>query len=131
MRGRSRSPPRTVSCTRSVASSDWGKSCSGRPDYTGAVADDEAQGQLASDQELDAEAQARRRLALAQIRQYPDPVLRMRARDVESFDADLGRLVERMVALMEDAHGVGLAATQVGVLQRLFVFKPDDEEARA
>src|SRR5439155_1301133 len=47
------------------------------------------------------------------------------------FDADLGRLVERMKALMEDAHGVGLAATQVGVLQRLFVLKPGEDEARA
>ncbi len=83
------------------------------------------------DDELDAQQAARRRLALAQIRQYPDPVLRMTAREVEAFDADLGRLVERMVALMEDAHGVGLAATQVGVLQRLFVLKPGEEEARA
>jgi peptide deformylase len=77
------------------------------------------------DDQLDAQQQARRRLALAQIRQYPDPVLRMSAREVELFDEDLVRLVERMKALMEDAHGVGLAATQVGVLQRLFVLKPD------
>jgi peptide deformylase len=83
------------------------------------------------DDALDAQQAARRRLALAQIRQYPDPVLRMAARDVEAFDDDLARLAERMKALMEDAHGIGLAATQVGVLQRLFVFKPDDEEARA
>jgi peptide deformylase len=83
------------------------------------------------DDKLDAQQAARRRLALAQIRQYPDPVLRMTARDVDVFDEDLVRLVERMKALMEDAHGVGLAATQVGVLQRLFVLKPDDAEARA
>ena len=68
------------------------------------------------------EAQARR-VALAQIRQYPDAVLRMRAREVESFDDDLARLAERMTHLMHDARGVGLAATQVGVLQRLFVFQ--------
>jgi len=91
------------------------------------VADDEAQGQLASDQELDAEAQARRRLALAQIRQYPDPVLRMRARDVESFDEDLRGLLKRMRQLMHDANGVGLAATQVGILQRVCVFQEDEE----
>jgi peptide deformylase len=78
--------------------------------------------------ELDAEARARRRLALAQIRQYPDAVLRMRARDVESFDADLARVAEKMKALMHDAHGVGLAATQVGILQRLFVFQLSGEE---
>jgi len=83
------------------------------------------------DDQLDAQQQARRRLALAQIRQYPDPVLRMSAREVELFDEDLVRLVERMKALMEDAHGVGLAATQVGVLQRLFVLKPDDGDAQA
>ena len=72
---------------------------------------------------LDAEAQARRRLALAQIRQYPDAVLRMRAREVDHFDDDLARLADRMTHLMHDARGVGLAATQVGVLQRLFVFQ--------
>ena len=80
---------------------------------------------------LDPEAEARRRLALAQIRQYPDPVLRMRAREVEVFDEDLARLVRRMSALMQDANGVGLAATQIGVLQRLFVFQQDEETVTA
>jgi peptide deformylase len=79
-------------------------------------------------EELDPEAEARRRLALAQIRQYPDPVLRMQAREVEAFDDDLRRLVERMTRLMSEANGVGLAATQVGVLRRVFVFRPRDEE---
>jgi peptide deformylase len=79
-------------------------------------------------EELDPQAEARRRVALAQIRQYPDPVLRMRAREVESFDDDLARLAERMSRLMADANGVGLAATQVGVLRRVFVFRPRDEE---
>jgi peptide deformylase len=88
-------------------------------------------GQVKTD-ELDPEAEARRRLALAQIRQYPDPVLRMQAREVEDFDDDLARLVERMTRLMTDANGVGLAATQVGVLRRVFVFRPDREgEAQA
>src|SRR5215207_5475052 len=73
--------------------------------------------------EFDAQTQARRRVALAQIRQYPDAVLRMRAREVERFDDDLLRLADRMAHLMHDARGVGLAATQVGVLQRLFVFQ--------
>ena len=80
------------------------------------------------DRELDAQAQARRRVALAQIRQYPDAVLRMRAREVERFDDDLLRLADRMAHLMHDARGVGLAATQVGVLQRLFVFQPAGDE---
>jgi peptide deformylase len=81
--------------------------------------------------ELDPEREARRQLALAQIRQYPDPVLRMEARPVEEFDDDLRRLVTRMKELMKDANGVGLAATQVGVLRRVFVFAPDDERVLA
>ena len=79
------------------------------------------------DEQLDAEAEARRRLALAQIRQYPDPALRMKAREVETFDDDLTRLAERMTSLMRDASGVGLAATQMGILRRLLVFQPDPE----
>jgi peptide deformylase len=79
-------------------------------------------------EKLDAEAEARRRLAIAQIRQYPDPVLRMKANDVEGFDEDLARLIERLESLLKDANGLGLAATQVGVLRRVFVFQPDPEE---
>jgi peptide deformylase len=83
------------------------------------------------DAQAKAEADARRRLALAQIRQYGDPALRLKAHEVEDFDDDLRRLVDRMIELMHDAQGVGLAATQVGVLRRLFVFEPDDEGPRA
>jgi peptide deformylase len=84
------------------------------------------------DEELDAERDARRRLALAQIRQYPDAVLRMQARPVTEFDDDLRRLVERMSVLMVDAVGIGLAATQVGILQRVFVFdRGEDDGATA
>ena len=88
-------------------------------------------GEVKTEEKRDPEQEARRRLALAQIRQYPDPVLRMRAPEVDSFDQDLVRLAERMRGLMHDAAGVGLAATQVGVLRRLFVFQrsSDDEEA--
>ena len=75
----------------------------------------------------EAESEARRRLALAQIRQYGDPALRLVANDVEDYDDDLRRLIERMTVLMHEAQGVGLAATQVGVLRRLFVFEPDDD----
>jgi peptide deformylase len=88
----------------------------------------EEQGQVREEEQLDPEREARRRLALAQIRQYPDPVLRMRAKEVESFDDDLRRLVERMTQLMQDARGVGLAGTQVGTLQRVFVFQPTEED---
>jgi peptide deformylase len=80
------------------------------------------------EEQLDPEREARRRLALAQVLQYPDPVLRMRANEVENFDDDFRRLVERMKDLMQDANGVGLAGTQVGTLQRVFVFQPEGED---
>jgi peptide deformylase len=80
------------------------------------------------DEKLDAEAEARRRVALAQIRQYPDPALRMKAHEVDGFDADLARLVEQLQHLLADANGLGLAATQLGVLRRVFVLRPDAEQ---
>jgi peptide deformylase len=91
---------------------------------------DEVEGQVRTE-ELDPEREARRQLALAQIRQYPDPVLRMEARPVEEFDEDLQRLVARMKELMQEANGVGLAATQVGVLRRVFVFSPEEDRVFA
>jgi len=74
------------------------------------------------------EREARRLFALSRIRQYGDTVLRMKARGVEAFDNDLERLAERMTELMHEANGVGLAATQVGVLRRLFVFVDEGED---
>jgi peptide deformylase len=88
----------------------------------------EVEGQVRTDEPRDPEAEARRRLALAQIRQYPDPSLRLRAHEVSEFDDSLRRLAARMVNLMHDANGVGLAGTQIGLLQRLFVFQPRDED---
>jgi len=92
--------------------------------------DERIEGQVI-EEELDPERETRRRFALAQIRQYPDAALKMEARPVELFDEQLVKLVERMKRLMVDANGIGLAATQVGVLQRLFVFQaePDEEPA--
>jgi peptide deformylase len=78
-------------------------------------------------EKLDPEAEARRRLALAQIRQYPDPVLRMQAHEIDEFDGELDKLVERLEHLLREASGLGLAATQIGVLRRVFVFLPDPE----
>ena len=93
---------------------------------------EEIEGQVIGDSaELDAETQARRQLALAQVRQYGDPVLRMRAYEVTSFDEDLQRLATRMKQLMHDARGVGLAATQVGILQRVFVFQKGEDDVVA
>ena len=79
------------------------------------------------EEKLDPEREARRRIALAQIRQYPDAALKMKARPVDDFDDELKSLVERMKLLMRDANGIGLAATQVGVLRRVFVFQPDED----
>jgi peptide deformylase len=80
------------------------------------------------DEQLDAQREAVRRTALAQIRQYGDAALRLRARDVGEFDEDLERLVRRMKQLMVDANGIGLAATQLGVLRRVLVFQEDKEQ---
>jgi peptide deformylase len=76
----------------------------------------------------DPEREARRRLALGQIRQYPDPSLRLRAAEVDAVDDGLRRLAERMFVLMDDASGIGLAATQVGVLRRFFVCRLGDDD---
>ena len=81
-----------------------------------------------AEEQEELEREARRLLALSRIRQYGDTVLRMKAREVETFDEDLERLVERMTALMHEANGVGLAANQVGVLRRLFVFADGEED---
>jgi peptide deformylase len=94
------------------------------------MADETESGQVRKEQ-LDPEREARRRLALAQIRQYPDPVLRMKAREIDAYDDDLRRLVERMTRLMQEASGVGLAATQVGILRRVFVFQPGEADPAA
>ena len=87
----------------------------------------EVEGQVRSEQ-LDAEREARRRAALAQIRQYPDPALRMRANDVDGVDDSVAALVERMTTLMQEARGVGLAAPQVGVLRRVLVYQTSDDD---
>jgi peptide deformylase len=73
--------------------------------------------------ELDPETLARRDAALAQIRSFGDPVLRTKARPIERFDDALREEVERMGRLMDDALGVGLAATQVGVVHRVLVYR--------
>jgi peptide deformylase len=73
--------------------------------------------------ELDPETRARRDYALAHVRKFGDPVLRTRARAVDRFDDELVREVERMGELMNDAIGVGLAATQLGILHRVLVFR--------
>jgi peptide deformylase len=73
--------------------------------------------------ELDPETVARRDAALAQIRSFGDPVLRTKARPIERFDDALREEVVRMGRLMNDSIGIGLAATQVGTLHRLLVYR--------
>jgi len=60
------------------------------------------------------------------VRTYGDPVLKQAARDVDQVDGALARLVEDMVDTMYDAVGAGLAAPQVGVQKRLFVYDVGD-----
>ncbi len=73
--------------------------------------------------ELDPETRARRDAALRHVRKLGDPVLRASALPVERFDDDLKAEVERMGELMHDALGIGLAATQLGVLHRVLVYR--------
>jgi peptide deformylase len=73
--------------------------------------------------ELDPETIARRDAALARVRKFGDPALRAEALPVERFDEALAQEAERMGQLMHDALGVGLAATQLGVLHRVLVYQ--------
>jgi peptide deformylase len=76
---------------------------------------------------LDPELAARRAAAMSFIRRYGDPVLKSRATQVDRFDDSLRSQVSRMGAIMNDALGVGLAAPQVGVSQRLLVYRVGHE----
>jgi peptide deformylase len=73
--------------------------------------------------ELDPETRARRDAALRLVRKFGDPVLRAEALPVDRFDDALKAEVKRMGELMHDALGVGLAATQLGVLHRVLVYR--------
>ncbi len=79
-------------------------------------------------EELDEETRARRDAALAHVRKLGDPVLRASAVEVDRFDESLEIEIERMGELMVDALGIGLAATQVGVLHRVLVYRVDAED---
>jgi peptide deformylase len=83
------------------------------------------------EERLDPQTAARRAAALARVRKWGDPVLRTRARPVDRFDDALREEVARMGEIMNDALGVGLAATQLGVLHRLLVYRvqPESEVA--
>ena len=72
--------------------------------------------------ELDPETAARRAAAMSFIRRLGDPVLKSRATPVDRFDDSLRSQVERMAGIMRDAYGMGLAAPQLGISQRLLVY---------
>ena len=73
------------------------------------------------------ELSRRAREARKEIRVIGDPVLRERALEVTSFDRSLRKLAKRMIRIMHDAPGIGLAAPQVGALQRMLVYDVDDD----
>jgi peptide deformylase len=76
---------------------------------------------------LDPEVVARRAAALAHVRKFGDPVLRAKARPVQVFDDALRDEVARMGALMHDSLGIGLAATQIGTLHRVLVYRVEHD----
>jgi peptide deformylase len=76
---------------------------------------------------LDPETRARREAALRHVRQYGDPVLRSRALPIQVFDEALADEVRRMARLMDEALGIGLAATQLGAMHRLLVYRVEPD----
>ena len=93
------------------------------------MSDESAIGAEKEREEFEAELLERRERALAKVIKFGDPVLKSKASPVTKFDADLRAEVERMIEIMRDGMGVGLAATQLGILRRLLVFQtgPDSE----
>jgi peptide deformylase len=91
--------------------------------------DDELATEAEEPEGLDQEAIERRNAALSQVVKFGDPVLKSAASPVTEFDERLAEEAERMIGLMRDAIGVGLAATQLGALRRMLVFQvgPDAE----
>jgi len=80
-----------------------------------------------SEERLDPEVAARRQAALRFVRQWGDPVLKSRAREIDRFDGELRTQIETMGQIMEDALGIGLAATQIGKLQRVLVYRVEPD----
>jgi peptide deformylase len=95
------------------------------------MAETQPDSEVAPDEEaaqpLDPEVAARREAALAHVVQYGDPVLCARVREVDVFDDALRAEIARTSALMGDALGIGLAATQLGRLSRLLVYRVEHD----
>jgi peptide deformylase len=81
----------------------------------------------AEERRLELELLERRDSALAQVVKFGDPVLKSKASPVRSFGPELRSEVERMIEIMRDGLGIGLAATQLGALRRLLVFQAGPE----
>ncbi|HKO38539.1 MAG TPA: peptide deformylase [Solirubrobacterales bacterium] len=90
---------------------------------------DEAQTEMRESEEhrLETEMLERREAALSHVVKFGDPVLKSKASPVTGFGPELRSEVERMVGIMQDGLGIGLAATQLGVLRRLLVFQAGPE----
>lgn len=84
---------------------------------------DENDSEVEDEARIDPETAARRAAAMSFVRQFGDPVLKSRAIEVDRFDDALRSQVSRMAGLMDDALGVGLAAPQLGISQRLLVYR--------
>ena len=110
-----------------MASQDTAGQRDAEPDEHADVEVEREQGAPAVE-ELDEETRARRDAALRRVRKLGDPVLRASALPVERFDDQLRTEIERMGELMHDALGVGLAATQLGIMHRVLVYRalPED-----
>jgi peptide deformylase len=67
-------------------------------------------------------------MAMRLVRQYPDPALRVAATAISEVDDEVRSLVERMADIMRRSHGVGLAAPQIGVLRRVFVYRTGSDD---
>lgn len=93
------------------------------PEDTVEVLDEDAPIEAGEPEGLDAEALERRDEALAKVVKFGDPVLRSKASPVSEFDDTLAAEVRRMIEIMRDGMGVGLAATQLGLLRRVLVFQ--------
>jgi peptide deformylase len=93
------------------------------------VSDDGAVKDEAEREQREAELVERREAALARVVKFGNPVLKSVASPVAAFGPELRAEADRMIAIMRDGLGVGLAATQVGVLRRLLVFQAGSDSA--
>jgi peptide deformylase len=89
------------------------------------------QERTSEEREREVELLERREAALAHVVKFGDPVLKSKASPITNFGPELRTEAERMIEIMRDGFGIGLAATQLGALRRLLVFQagPESEPA--